>query len=86
MADKLNVKNFGLAFGLMFAIYMLVFGLSALAGLVPYEIIKFTASFYKGFDATFIGSIIGAIWGFIEGFVIGALVAFFYNKFQKGRK
>ncbi len=80
---KLNVLSLGLAAGSVTAICVFLLGMVGwLFGLWT-TAIDLTSMFYKGYGPTLTGSLIGAAWGFFDGFVGGALIAFFYNKFQK---
>jgi fructose-specific phosphotransferase system IIC component len=45
------------------------------------------ATFYLGYEVSWLGGIVGFFWGFVDGFVAGFLVAWIYNtvrpKFRK---
>jgi hypothetical protein len=77
---KLHAVSFGLAFGVLGAIYAFIIGLIAMTG-YGIDYVHFVGSLYVGYAATFIGSIIGAIWAFIHGFIAGAIIAGLYNYF-----
>lgn len=77
---KLNAVGFGLAWGLVSAILLCIFGLSAMSGYGA-TYVTLLASVYFGYGASILGAIIGAMWGFLYGFVIGWVVAALYNNF-----
>jgi hypothetical protein len=76
---NLNVLNFGLAWGIVFAIYIFLIGIFASAFDLWDSTVEIISSWYPGFNATFFGSLIGSFWGFIDGLIMGALVAWIYN-------
>ena len=83
--NKLNVVGLGIAFGLVWAIGVLITGWTAMFGWGD-AFVTMVGSFYIGYKASFIGAIIGAIWAFVDLFIGGVLVAFFYNHFSSTKK
>ena len=79
----LNAKSFGLAIGIITAVYMLLMAWVAAVTGWGVDMIRLAATCYLGYSASFIGGIIGAIWGFVDGFIFGWLIAWAYNKFNK---
>jgi hypothetical protein len=77
---KLNVKAFGLASGITWAInwFGLTWFMIAVDGVT--REITIIGRIYRGWTLSPIGSIVALIWGFLDGFFIGVLVAWFYNK------
>lgn len=82
MAEQLEPKSFGLAFGAMYGVFMLVLGLAATFAGYGVEAVNLIASMYGGFAPTVTGSVIGAVWGLVDGFILGFLLAWLYNEFQ----
>lgn len=79
---KLNPKAFGLAWGILCAVAMLVLSLCAMLCGKGNDWINLTAAFYVGYSKTISGMFIGMLYGFIDGFVGGFLLAWLYNKFR----
>jgi len=80
---KLDVKAFGLAFGIMWGALMFLLGLTNIFchwGIVIQEVM---ANLYIGYKPTFLGSIIGGIWGFFDAGIGGVIIAWLYNKLAK---
>jgi len=76
---KLAAGKFGFAWGLMWAIGVLLTGWSAWLWGYGLEFVQAVGYLYIGYTATFFGSIIGAIWGFVDFFIFAWLVALIYN-------
>lgn len=78
---KLNVKAFGLAFGVLWGcgIFFLTWYLIMLEGTSPD--VTLLGRVYLGHTLTPVGSLIGLAWGLCDGFIGGALLAWLYNKF-----
>ncbi|HSM20241.1 MAG TPA: bacteriophage holin [Hyphomicrobiales bacterium] len=80
--SQLKPVAFGLAIGVLCAIYVFFMGVFAMFGWgVP--LVEMVASFYIGFGASIVGAIVGAIWAFIDGFVAGFIIAWVYNQVAK---
>ncbi|MGE3279276.1 MAG: bacteriophage holin [Candidatus Altimarinota bacterium] len=77
---KLSTKAFALSIGIVWASGILFASLIANAFGIWEQGIQTIATFYIGYDTTFIGALIGALYGFIDGFVGAYAVAWLYNK------
>lgn len=79
---KLNMKKLALAFGVIWALY--VVWIAWVAGAIGWgdKIVDVLASLYRGYDATFLGGLIGGAWGFVDGAIAGVIVAWVYNKLK----
>ncbi len=77
---KLDPLKFGLAFGIIYAVLFLVYGLAAAFFGVGVEMIEMISDFYVGFGPTVIGALIGAVWGVGIGVVFFGLAAWIYNR------
>jgi hypothetical protein len=78
---KLNVKAFGLAFGLVWGL-----GLFALTWWIIFfdgasDAPTFISHLYRGYTITPAGSLIGLVWALADGFAGGIVLAWVYNKF-----
>jgi hypothetical protein len=80
---KLNVRALALAFGVTWAIGILVLGLAARIFGVGVPMVTLFGSAYLGFTPTFMGTAIGAVWALVDGAIAGAIVALVYNCAQK---
>jgi len=80
---KLNVKAFGLACGIMWAIVMawaILMNMFAISP-APFELFK---GFYLGWlSLTPVGIIFSIVLGFVDGFVAGVIFSWLYNKIAK---
>jgi len=85
MNSKLDVTAVGLAFGVTWAIGVILIGFYAWlsTGESSTNLVNLVGKFYLGYTPTFIGSILGALWGFLDGFLGGIIFAWLYNKFSK---
>jgi hypothetical protein len=78
--NKLEVKAFGLALGLVWG------GITFLLGLLDIFYIwgnswgKMMAMLYIGYRPTIIGVIVGGIWGFVYASISGFALAWMYNR------
>ncbi|MDD5019540.1 MAG: bacteriophage holin [Candidatus Omnitrophica bacterium] len=80
---KLDVKAFGLAAGVIWALGVFLAGvLSALTGW-GMGFVGLLCGFYLGYSPTILGSAIGAVWAFVDGLAGGLLFAWLYNKLVK---
>jgi len=77
--NPLCVGSFGVAFGVVEALVMLVLGWSGWLFHYGVGMVHQLAPIYHGFGPTFVGGIVGAIWGFVVGLIFGLLVAWIYN-------
>lgn len=76
---RLNPWKFGLGFGLIWGLGVLLTGWAAWLWAYGILFVRVLGSVYLGYEATFVGGIIGGIWGFIDFFIFAALVALVYN-------
>jgi hypothetical protein len=81
--DKINVKAFGLACGVLWGGAMLIAGLIDTASTWGDAWGEVVASVYLGYTPTILGSIIIGIWGFVTAGIWGLILAKLYNKFSK---
>lgn len=77
---ELDPMRFGMAFGLVLALFMFLLGLAATYLDWGVNLVYLTGEVYLGFAPTLPGSIIGGFWGFLDGFLGGFLIAWIYNK------
>ncbi len=66
--------SFGIATGVVVALFMLIVGLLAMAFGIGTGLVETLSTFYLGYGITITGLIIGVGWGFAEGFVCGYLI------------
>lgn len=77
---QFHPTRFGVAFGLIWGLGMLLMGWGAwLTGWATPLVLVF-GSGYVGFTPTFWGGLVGFFWGFIDFFVFGFLLAWVYNR------
>lgn len=76
---KLAPAKFGFAWGVMWALGILLTALTAWLWGYGLEFVQALSTIYIGYSPTFLGGIIGAIWGFIDFFIFTWLVALIYN-------
>ncbi len=82
--DGLSVLGFGLAFGVVGAICMLVMTVAGMFGAFPAWNALFVDAYgFLGFSLSWLGVVLGTVYGFIDCFVFGILVAWFYNMFKR---
>jgi hypothetical protein len=76
---KLNVKAFGLAFGLWWGLglFLLTWWIIAFDGATGE--VTMIGRLYRGYSITPIGSVIGLLWGFVDGLFGGMILAWLYN-------
>ncbi len=70
---------FGIAFGFLSGLSMLLFAWSAYYWGHGGPMIAQWAEIYQGYAPTIKGGLIGGAWGFVEGFVCGFIFALIYN-------
>ena len=80
--NKIQPVAFGVAIGVIWAIYIFCAGITAMFGWGG-ALVQVMASLYIGYDASILGAIIGAIWAFVDGLVAGAVIAWIYNVVAK---
>jgi hypothetical protein len=79
---KLKVVAFGLAFGILWGLGILILGILAIFG-YGLTWVAVLSSVYIGYGATILGSLVGAFWGFVDAFIGGAVFAWLYNKLAR---
>ena len=83
--EKIDVKSFGLAWGVSFGVYIMSLGWIAKFGWAT-KIVDLLSSVYLGYAPTFWGGIIGGMWAFVDAAIGGAIIAFVYNLAIKKKK
>lgn len=79
---RLCPGSFGLAFGIICGIFMMLLGWFAIQG-YGVGLVTLYSTIYYGYAPTWIGGLIGGLWGLVEGFIFGFLVALVYNCFSR---
>lgn len=80
-ANKLNAAKFGLAGGIISAIFVLVISIAGRYGLFFHWLILIENIYgFLGYSISLIGMTLGMIYAFIDGFVMTWLFAWIYNK------
>ena len=77
---KLDVKAFGLACGLVWALGYVVLAVLTMTSGYGSDITNFLAKHYIGSGANTQGIIVGAVWSFVDAGIGGAVLAWLYNK------
>ena len=78
--NKLNLKAFGLASGILWGGGLLFMGLTALVCSWAQPFVDVLSVMYVGYAAGIVGALIGAVWGFADAFIGGFIFAWLYNK------
>ncbi len=81
--NKLDVKAFGLAAGIIWGGAMFFLGLMVMFFNCGAGLENIMTSLYIGYKTTFLGCIIGAAWGFVDAGTGGVIFAWLYNKLAK---
>lgn len=76
---KLDVKWLGFAFGIVWAVGVLLLGIAAMNGYAE-DMVVLLSSMYMWYAASATGILIGALWAFVDGFIGWALIAWIYNR------
>lgn len=76
---RLAPGRFGFAWGLIWALGILLIGWAAWLWGYGMLFVRVLGSCYLGYAPTFLGAILGAIWGFVDFFIFAWLVALIYN-------
>ncbi len=79
--QKLNALAFGLALGIIWAVFLFAVVLLALYVNWGNEFVELIGKLYLGVDASLKGAFIALPWAFIDAFIGGFLIAWLYNKF-----
>ena len=80
---KLDVKAFGLACGILWAVAYAFLAVLTMTNGYGSEITTFLAKYYLGSGATPQGVVIGAVWAFADAGIGGIVRAWLYNKLAK---
>jgi hypothetical protein len=80
---RLNIKAFGLAGGVLWAIGILIWAVAARQYGWATEWVPLLGSGYIGFNLTTSGIAVGMVWGFIDAGLGCAIFAWLYNKLAK---
>lgn len=80
---KLDVKAFGIACGLLWALAYVCLGVLSMTNGYGSEIVGFISKLYIGSGTTAQGLVVGAAWSFVDAGIGGAVLAWLYNKFAK---
>lgn len=78
---KLDVKAFGLTFGLVWGLglFFITWWIIAFEGATGSQ--TFISMVYRGYEISAVGSFIGLAWGLADGFIGGLIFAWLYNFF-----
>ena len=79
---KLNEKNFGIAAGISWGIWLFILTIASAATGYASAFLTPIISVYPGYTITYAGSIVGLIWGFIDAFIGAYVLAWIYNKLK----
>lgn len=83
--NKLDIKAFGLATGILWSFYILCVGLLASQFQIGTRLVEMFGAFYVGYKPTLLGSLLGAMWSFVDGLVGGIVFAWLYNKLSRSQ-
>jgi hypothetical protein len=75
----LNSLKFGLAAGILWALYMFVYTILSMYTGYGSVMLNMMANLYPGYTISWQGSIVGLIYGFFDGFIGIFLFAWIYN-------
>lgn len=78
---RLCIWSFGLAFGIVKALWLFGMGLAAMHFGWGTKMVDALSEMYIGYGPTLMGSVYGALEGFVVAFISGVLIAGFYNLF-----
>lgn len=79
----LDATRFGLAGGILWGLFLLVFTFIAFFTGYWMTLMKAITYLYPGYKVTVFGAFIGLLWGFVDGFICGYLFAWIYNKLAR---
>lgn len=71
--------SFGLAFGIVDGVFMLVIAWFAYLWGFGTPLVEHYATFFRGYEATWVGGFIGGLWGLLVGFIFGFFLALVYD-------
>ena len=80
---RINAVSLGLAFGVLWGIFILILGLVASYYAYGHEFVISIGKIYPEYTPSVKGSILGAIIAFINAFIMGFLIGWLYNLFNK---
>jgi len=80
---KLNPKNFGFAFGILWGGSVFVMTLLSLWFGYANAFLNVLATIYPGYSVSLLGIFLGLIYGFVDGFVGAYILIWLYNQFEK---
>jgi hypothetical protein len=80
---KLSPKAFGLAFGTLWALIVVIMGIVAHFHPVGVWFVNSVKALYVGYEMTWMGVLIGTVMAFVHLFVKGFFLGAFYNFFNK---
>ncbi len=78
--QKLNATAFGLALGIIWAVFLFLVVLLSMYANWGNALVELIGSLYLGVNASWIGALIALPWAFVDAFIGGFLVAWLYNK------
>src|SRR3989304_10169760 len=74
-----HVLSIGIAFGIVWALGVVLLGLGAWWFGWGDPIVELLSSIYRGYDESVLGVLIGGLWGFVDAFIAGVIFAWIYN-------
>lgn len=79
---RLNAQAWGIAFGLLVGVGLLVATLILVArgGDNVGQHLGLLANYFPGYRVTTVGAFIGFVYGFVLGYIVGRLVGVVYNR------
>lgn len=77
---RLNALRFGLAAGILWSCYMLLYTIIAMYTGHATALMELMANIYPGYSISWSGAVFGMIFGFLDGFIGLSLLAWIYNK------
>ncbi len=80
---KLHAAKFGLAFGIMYGLFLFILGLAAAEYCWGVESMKAARELFPGYEPTLSGAVVGGFWGLVLGFVFFGLGAKLYSSMVK---
>lgn len=80
---KLDMKKFGLAGGVLWAVGLFVWTIIAIFTGWGQDMLYLIGGIYPWYSISLGGAVIGLIWGFFDGFVGCWLFAWLYNKLAR---
>ncbi len=78
--QKLNATAFGLALGIIWAVFLFLVVLLSMYANWGNALVELMGSLYLGVNVSWTGALFALPWAFIDAFIGGFLVAWLYNK------